>query len=163
MIIIDGLIKILGEIGITNTILATIILLAITCLTLLFLINVITAPFKRPKLIAYSTEKGSVQVSHSAVSDLIQTICNQNSRLSQLKSKIFTRRKRLHVQIRLRIESGSHLRTIEETIQNDLRGALNTSLGITDIGSIDIIATGIKESNNLVNEISQNRDNGREL
>lgn len=159
--IIDGLIKILSEVGITNTIVVTIILLVVGFLALLIIVNIIKKPFRRPKLIAYSTDKGSVQVSHSAISDLIQSICSHNSNLSQLKSKIFTQRKKLHIQIRLRIESGSHLRTIEEAIQSNLRAALNNSLGISDVGSIDIIATGIKESANSSKIASEDSDTNR--
>lgn len=120
----------------------------IAFLLALVLMRLITAIgralFKRPKLMAYATENGSVQVSQSAITDLIHSVCNKNTQLSHLKSKISTQQKKLKLQIRLRIESGSHLKSIEECLQKDLREALHSSLGIDHVGSIDIIATGIK-------------------
>ena len=87
-----------------------------------------------------------VQVNCGAISDLIQSICKKDSHISQLKTKIISKRKNLNIQIRLRIESGSHLKSIEETLQSEIREALRESLGIENIGFIDIIATGIKDS-----------------
>ena len=52
---------------------------------------------------------------------------------------------KLKIEIRLHIASGSHLKSIEAHLQKDLREALHVSLGIDQhVGSIDIIATGIK-------------------
>ena len=87
-----------------------------------------------------------VQVNCGAISDLVQSICKKDSHISQLKTKIISKRKNLNIQIRLRIESGSHLKSIEETLQSEIREALRESLGIENIGFIDIIATGIKDS-----------------
>ena len=87
-----------------------------------------------------------VQVNCGAISDLVHSICKKDSHISQLKTKIISKRKKLNIQIRLRIESGSHLKSIEETLQNEIREALRESLGIENIGFIDIIATGIKDS-----------------
>ena len=102
------------------------------------------ALFNRPKLIAYTTDNGSVQVSQSAITDLIHSVCQKNPQLSHLKSKIRTHQKKLKIEIRLHIASGSHLKSIEAHLQKDLREALHDSLGIDHVGSIDIIATGIK-------------------
>lgn len=123
-------------IGVIAFLLALILMRGITALG--------NALFKRPKLMAYTTENGSVQVSQSAITDLIHSVCSKDPQLSHLKSKISTQQKKLKLQIRLRIESGSHLKTIEERLQQDLREALHNSLGIDHVGSIDIIATGIK-------------------
>ena len=87
-----------------------------------------------------------MQVNCGAISDLVQSICKKDSHISQLKTKIISKRKNLNIQIRLRIESGSHLKSIEETLQSEIREALRESLGIENIGFIDIIATGIKDS-----------------
>ena len=87
-----------------------------------------------------------VHVNFGAISDLVQSICKKDNHISQLKTKIITKRKNLNIQIRLRIENGSHLKSIEETLQSEIREALRESLGIENIGFIDIIATGIKDS-----------------
>lgn len=116
----------------------------------------INALFIRPKLMAYTTENGCVQVSQSAIADLIHSVCGKDPQLSHLKLRIRTQQKKLKLQIRLRIESGSHLKSIEEGLQQDLRVALRDSLGIDQVGSIDIVATGIKSVKSPIQSASKN-------
>lgn len=105
---------------------------------------------------AYTTENGCVQVSQSAIADLIHSVCGKDPQLSHLKLRIRTQQKKLKLQIRLRIESGSHLKSIEEGLQQDLRVALRDSLGIDQVGSIDIVATGIKAVKPPIQSASKN-------
>ena len=146
MALIDTLLNLLSKLGITNLFLAYLILAVCAFIVLLIILNWFTSLFKSPRLIAYKTEKGMVQVNCGAISDLVQSICKKDIHISQLKTKIISKRKNLNIQIRLRIESGSHLKSIEETLQIEIREALRESLGIENIGFIDIIATGIKDS-----------------
>ena len=146
MALIDTLLNLLTELGITNPLLAYLILAVCAFIVLLVILNWFSSLFKSPRLIAYKTEKGMVQVNCGAISDLVQSICKKDSHISQLKTKIISKRKNLNIQIRLRIESGSHLKSIDETLQSEIREALRESLGIENIGFINIIATGIKDS-----------------
>ena len=73
----------------------------IAFLVALILIRGMTAigrAFNRPKLIAYTTDNGSVQVSQSAITDLIHTVCRKNPQLSHLKSRIRTHQKKLKIE-----------------------------------------------------------------
>lgn len=149
MALIDTLLNLLNNLGITNPYLAYLIIGICLFVVLLIVLNWITSLFKSPRLIAYKTEKGMVQVNCGAISDLVHSICKKDSHISQLKTKIISKRKKLNIQIRLRIESGSHLKSIEESLQNEIRDALQDSLGIENIGFIDIIATGIKDSKKI--------------
>lgn len=149
MALINSLLKLLNELGITHPILAYLILGVFAFILALVVLKLLTSAFKSPRLIAYKTEKGMVQVNRGAISDLVRSICNNDSHISQLKTKIIPKRKKLNIQIRLRIESGSHLKSIEESLQSDIREALHESLGIDTIGYIDIIATGIKDTKKI--------------
>lgn len=149
MALIDTLLKLLDEAGITNPFLAYLIIGVCTFVVLLIVLNWLASLFKSPRLLAYKTENGMVQVNCGAISDLVITICKKDSHISQLKTKIISKRKTLNIQIRLRIESGSHLKSIEESLQGEIREALHESLGIENIGFIDIIATGIKDSKKI--------------
>ena len=149
MALIDKLLQLLNELGITHPFLAYLILGITSFLIVLIVLKWFTSLFKSPRLIAYKTEKGMVQVNQGAISDLVHSICKKDSHISQLKTKIFPKRKLLNIQIRLRIESGSHLKSIEESLQSEIRESLQQSLGIDNIGFIDIIATGIKEAKNI--------------
>lgn len=149
MALIETLLKQLNELGITNPFLAYLILAVCTFIVVLIILKWITSLFKSPRLIAYKTEKGMVQVNCGAISDLVHSICKKDSHISHLKTRIISKRKKLNIQIRLRIESGSHLKSIEESLQGEIREALNESLGIENIGYIDIIATGIKDTKKI--------------
>ena len=142
---LESYLKLTHKIGIEETFIAYLLLLVISIVIFIFFIKIVSLPFIKKKIVAYSTKQGSVLVSKSAIYDLIQTVCCKESNVSQIKSKIFTRRKKINLQILIRIDSGSNLKEIEELFQNTLRAELKTSLGISEIGSIDIIATGIKK------------------
>ena len=148
MSLIETLINFLTELGIKDEQLAYLTLAVCAFIIILIILNWLTSLLKSPRLIAYKTEKGMVQVNCGAISDLVKSICEKDSHISQLKTKIITKRKNLNIQIRLRIQSGSHLKSIEESLQIEIREALRNSLGIENIGFIDIIATGIKDCNN---------------
>lgn len=149
MSLMDTLLKLLNELGVTHPFLAYLILGITTFIIVLVILKWFTSLFKRPRLIAYKTEKGMVQVNRGAISDLVHFICKQDSHISQLKTKIIPKRKLLNIQIRLRIENGSHLKSIEESLQSEIRESLHQSLGIENIGFIDIIATGIKDTKKI--------------
>ena len=146
MTLIDKFSNLLSELGIAIPYLTYLIIALCAFIIILIILNWFTSLFKSPRVVAYRTKKGIVQVSCGAISDLVQSICKKDSHISQLKTKIISKRKNLNIQIRLRIESGSHLKSIEETLQSEIREALRESLGIENIGFIDIIATGIKDS-----------------
>ena len=81
MKLIDTLLNKLTELGITNPFLAYLILAVCAFIVLLIILNWITSLFKRPRLIAYKTEKGMVQV-NGAISDLVQSICKKIAHFS---------------------------------------------------------------------------------
>jgi len=100
---------------------------------------------RQPKsVVAYSTENGRVMVARSAISELVQTSCEQISAVSKPKIKIKARGKVTHFEIRVKLMSGGSLRQIESTLQTHLRRNLTENLGIERLGRIDITATGFK-------------------
>lgn len=146
MALVERIKYLLCELGITNSFLAYLIFVACAFILLLITLYWLKFLFKKPRLLAYKTDKGIVQVNTGAISDLVQSVCKKDSDISQLKTKIIPKRKNLNIQIHLRIDSGSCLKSIEETLQSEIRGALRQGLGIENIGFINIIATGIKDS-----------------
>lgn len=115
---------------------------------LLILLWIISSLLKDKSLLAYKTDNGNVHVSRHALTDLIRHICKSEHGISQLKTKIYYKRKRLNIQIRLKLESGSHLKTIENGLQSSIREALSSTLGIESLSRIDILATGIQSKGN---------------
>ena len=100
---------------------------------------------RQPKnVVAYSTENGQVMVSRSAIIELVQTSCEQIDEISKPQVRINTKGKKTGFEVKVKLASGGHLRSIEETLQTHLRRALTENLGIEGLGRINIIATGFK-------------------
>ena len=100
---------------------------------------------RQPKnVVAYCTENGRVTVSRSAIVELVQTSCQQLQDVSKPQVKIKSEGETSHFEVSIKLMSGASLRTIEQTLQSQLRQALTENLGIENLGQINIIATGFK-------------------
>ncbi|MGB1126859.1 MAG: alkaline shock response membrane anchor protein AmaP [Opitutales bacterium] len=100
---------------------------------------------RQPKHItAYSTANGKVMVGRSAIIELVQTSCEQIDEVTKPQVSIRVKGGKTQFTVRLKLASGAHLRTIEDTLQSHLRKALKENLGIENLGRIDIVATGFK-------------------
>lgn len=100
---------------------------------------------RQPKnVVAYKTGNGRVMVARSAIKELVYTSCEQIEGVSKPQIAIDIRGAKAHFEVRLKLASGSHLRTVEETLQAHLRKALTENLGIENLGRINIVATGFK-------------------
>ncbi|MEO0510100.1 MAG: alkaline shock response membrane anchor protein AmaP [Verrucomicrobiota bacterium] len=100
---------------------------------------------RQPKnVMAYSTANGQVMVGRSAIIELVQTSCEQISEVSKPQVSVNAKSNKTHFEVRLKLASGAHLRSIEETLQAHLRKALSENLGIENLGRINIVATGFK-------------------
>jgi hypothetical protein len=117
--------------------------MCIATVVLLFLLILLLR--RQPKnVVAYTTENGRVMVSRHAITELVQTSCEQMQDVSKPQVKIKVKGKTTHFEIRIKLLSGGRLRQIEETLQTHLRKALTENLGIESLGRINIIATGFK-------------------
>ena len=100
---------------------------------------------RQPKnIVAYTTENGCVMVSRHAITELVQTSCEQLEDVSNPLVKIKAKGQDTHFEVRIVLLSGGRLREIEQTLQNHLREALTENLGIESLGRINIVATGFK-------------------
>lgn len=100
---------------------------------------------RQPKnVVAYSTENGRVMVSRSAIVELVRTSCEQLNHVSKPSVKIKVKGRHTHFNVCLKLTSGGRLRDIEQALQTHLRQELAESLGIENLGKINIIATGLK-------------------
>lgn len=102
---------------------------------------------RQPKnVVAYSTENGDVLVSRHAIVELVRTSCEQLENVAKPSVKVRVKGKTTHFEVRIKLQSGGHMREIEQTLQSHLRRALSENLGIESLGRINIIATGFKSA-----------------
>lgn len=100
---------------------------------------------RQPKHVkAYATDNGEVMVSRAAIVELVQTSCEQIKEVSKPQVRMRVKGGQKHFEVRLKLASGGHLRSIEAMLQTHLRKALTENLGIENLGQINILATGFK-------------------
>lgn len=100
---------------------------------------------RQPKHVkAYATDNGEVMVSRAAIVELVQTSCEQIKEVSKPQVRMRVKGGQKHFEVRLKLASGGHLRSIEAMLQTHLRKALSENLGIENLGQINILATGFK-------------------
>lgn len=107
-------------------------------LLLLWLVRKVTR--RKPKRVkAFSDNTGSVYVSIHAITDLIRATCEHIDGIS--KPRVHLRQKKgvTHLELRLRLESGSRIREIRNAIRDHLKQTLETNLGFDHLGSITVV------------------------
>lgn len=111
---------------------------------LIFLLLLLLRRRQPKKILAYQSENGRVLVSRSAILELVQTACTQIDNVYRPTVQIRTRRGVCHLKVGIKLESGGKLKYVENTLQKHLRQSLTETLGIEQLGAIDITATGFK-------------------
>ncbi len=98
------------------------------------------------RVIAYTTEGGKVIVNRSAIIELVNSACAQIKDVSKPRVRIRIRGGVPHFQVRLKLAGSGQLRAVEASLQQHLRDALTHNLGIEKLGTIDVVATGFKNT-----------------
>jgi len=96
------------------------------------------------KIVAYQTENGRVMICRSAIIELVRNVCEHLDDITKPSVKIRCKGHCTHLDVRLKLITGAHLKDIERTLQAQLRQGLNETLGIERIGRINIVAVGLK-------------------
>lgn len=120
------------------------VLLALCGVVLILLFLTLLRRRQPTKILAYHSENGRVMVSRSAILELVQSACRQIEQVHRPTVRIRSRRGVCHLKVGIKLESGGKLRDLENALQLHLRQSLTETLGIEQLGNIDITATGFK-------------------
>ena len=105
-------------------------------LLLLLLWKILT---RKPKVIkAFSDSSGAVYVSTHAIRDMVRAVCDHEEGISRPRVKLKDKRGVTHLDLHLRLESGSRIREIREGIREHLHRTLKENLGIEKLGAITV-------------------------
>lgn len=96
------------------------------------------------KILAFQSENGRVMVNQSAILELVQSVCSEIGQIHRVNAHIQTKRGMTHLRVSLQLSSDVKLKDLEASLQLQLRHALIETLGIDQLGDIDITATGFK-------------------
>jgi len=111
-----------------------------------FLLAILVWLINRPpaQLVAFRGAQGSAAVSRHAITDLVQRVCASTEGVGKSSCAIAVQRGRLALKIRIHLQSSATLTDLTETLQMRVANHLRHSFGFTELGPIDIIATGFQ-------------------
>lgn len=111
-----------------------------------FLLAVLVWLVTRPpgQLIAFRGVHGSAAVSRHAITDLVHRVCASTEGVGKSSCSITVQRGRLALKIRIHLQSSATLTDLTETLQMRVANHLRHSFGFTELGPIDIVATGFQ-------------------
>lgn len=97
------------------------------------------------KIKAFKGDTGYVMVSRHALLELVYSACEQLPEVRKPSVKILRKRK-LHLQVRIRIDGTAKLRDTSSFLQTHLKDALENNMGIEKLGNIEVVVTGIRNT-----------------
>ena len=114
-------------------------------LVLLVLLLVYFLSKKQPSRIrAFNNGNGYVEISRSALVDIIRSKSEQIDIEKKPGVVIRSRRGKLHVDIKIRLLPSRRLTEVSDILQQHLREALQDGLGIRKLGNINVMVTGVR-------------------
>ncbi len=137
---IDSLLASFAEV-LTNPL--VVILLSGIILALL-LVLIVSRPV--PTIPAFTGPAGQVTVSRKAVHDLIEARCRAFRGVGGAKATVTSRSGEVNVRVELKIRESARLENLSSQIQGEIGGMLRENLALDNIGSIDIVVTGVSRS-----------------
>jgi len=126
-----------------------------TIIAIIILLFIWRAFRKRRRVIHISTlQEGKVSVMRSALIDLIENTCNGVAPNSKPHVCLCEKNGKLNLKIKIRIFSDQHIETITSTIQRQVSNVLQDTLGLDNIGTINILIAGFCKLSKKTSESS---------
>lgn len=89
------------------------------------------------QVMAFKADRGKVTVVRRAIADLIQKAAARTPGVDKCRSRIYKRRGKLCILIKLHLKANHDLREVERRLESQISETLRYSLGFTNIGRID--------------------------
>ncbi len=109
---------------------------------LLLIVMWVRARHQPSTIVAFDNPDGPVNVSRSAINELVQSATDDIGEVAKCVARIQTRGGRLNVELRIKMVAGSNLSEVSIILQNRVKSSLRNSLGIEKMGSIKVRLTG---------------------
>ncbi len=115
----------------------------------------------RRKIKAFKGDTGPVEISKHALLDLVRSACEQLPEVRKPGIRIRARRK-LHLFVRIRVDGSARLRDTASFLQNHIKDALENNLGVENLGTIEVMVTGIRTAAPKKFDLNQRGDKATE-
>lgn len=118
-----------------------------TIIAIIILLLIRSAIHRRHRIIKLSSnEEGKVSVMRTALIDLIENACNDVSPNSKPRVCLCEKSGKLNVRIKIRVFSDQHIEKTTSIIQKQVNHVLQDTLGLENIGTINILIAGFRKS-----------------
>ena len=115
----------------------------ISLFLLVLLVVFLIRPRRGKSVLAYEDANGRVEVSRSAINELVQSTCQQIETVKQPKVLTYVKKGVPALRIKLKVQGEARMKDIRERLRNHLRTQLMENLGFERLGSIDILETSV--------------------
>ncbi|MGB0371145.1 MAG: alkaline shock response membrane anchor protein AmaP [Opitutales bacterium] len=112
-------------------------------LLLLFLLLIVRSKRRGKSVLAYEDANGRVEVSRSAINELVQSTCQQIETVTQPKVITYVKKGVPALRIKLKVQGDARMKDIRDRLRNHLRTQLMENLGFEKLGPIDILVTSV--------------------
>lgn len=123
-------------------------------LMILYLYIVIRHAYK-PISLAKS-DVGRIRVTRMALKSLVKTICKQVGLDRRISTSVEFSRNKVHVSVRLgKVDLDQNLTGLVNELQERLTQSLRNTLGVDNVGKVDILVSGFKEGSTSFNSAKE--------
>ena len=137
---VDSLLASFSEV-LTNPL---VVILVSGIIVALLLVLIVSRPV--PTVHAFTGPAGTVAISRKAVHDMIEARCRAFRGVGSARANVTGRGSEIDVRIELKIRESARLEDLSSQIQGEVGGMLRDNLALENIGSIDIVVTGVSRS-----------------
>lgn len=116
----------------------------VAAILLVFLLIFFLSKKQPSRIRAFTNGSGYVEISRSALVDIIRSKSEQIDIEKKPGVVIRSRRGKLHVDIKIRLLPSRRLTEVSDILQQHLREALQEGLGIRKLGNINVMVTGVR-------------------
>ncbi len=95
------------------------------------------------RYISFEGEGGSVRISRHAVRDFLAGLAAEFSTIEKLDPEFTMRRENMDVELNVTVRPGCHIPELSRMLQERVRTTLRVSLGITQVGKVDVLVQEI--------------------
>jgi|GEM_PF-4645240 len=116
----------------------------IAALLVLLILIIAWRTLRQPgELLAFSSERGQVQIARRAISEMIQKSASRTFGVVKCRSRIKERGGKLSISLRIQLRADSDLREVQKRLDSQIVESLRHNLGFASLGNINTTVVSI--------------------
>jgi hypothetical protein len=98
------------------------------------------------RYISFEGEGGSIRISRRAIRDFLAGLAAEFSTIEKLDPEFTMQRENMDIELHVTVRPGCHIPELSRMLQERVRTTMRVSLGITQIGKVDVLVQEIAGS-----------------